>query len=140
VVSDLINFIALFTGVFYGVFILYMVGFYLPQIQSTNHDIISKKTILLLLPFPVVQGVPLLAAAMASIFADDVNGGRDESASTKALVSASSSIINILSEEKQLKANEWSALGGTAAIDGAAPNVGAATAARSDAFPDAPDA
>jgi hypothetical protein len=81
----------------------------------------------------VVQGVPLLAAAMASIFADDVNGGRDESASTSALVRASSSIIHILSEEK-LKANELNALGATAALGGAAPNVGTAE------FPDAPDA
>ena len=84
-ISWLANFITVFTASFYCCFMAYMVAFYLPQIRSTNHDIISKKSILLLLPFVVINGVPALQEAVANIFNEDETSGaqKDMSPSTQ---------------------------------------------------------
>jgi hypothetical protein len=47
----------------------------LPQIHSTNHDIVSKKSILLLVPFVVIDGVPSLKNAVNDIFSQDETSG-----------------------------------------------------------------
>ena len=72
----------------------YMVAFYLPQIRKTNYDIISKKSILLLLPFSVITGVPSLQKAVTDIFNDDENSGAtaDNSPSTQMASSYISSV------------------------------------------------
>ena len=84
-ITWLAEFITVFTASFYCCFMAYMVAFYLPQIRSTNHDIISKKSILLLLPFVVINGVPALQEAVTSIFSEDETSGaqKDMSPSTQ---------------------------------------------------------
>ena len=74
-ISWLAGFITNFTAIFYCLFLLYMVLFYVPQIRATNTDIVSKKSILLLLPFVVINGVPALAQAVQEIFAEDESSG-----------------------------------------------------------------
>jgi hypothetical protein len=74
-ISWLASFITNFTAIFYCLFLLYMVLFYVPQIRATNSDIVSKKSILLLLPFVVINGVPALAKAVQEIFAEDESSG-----------------------------------------------------------------
>ena len=69
-----------------------MIFIYLPQLSHTNHDIVSKKAILLLLPISVVQGVPELRMALQAIFAEEDEGsggsnGREADGATAASLS-----------------------------------------------------
>jgi hypothetical protein len=88
-ISWLANFITVFTASFYCCFLAYMVAFYLPQIRFTNHDIISKKSILLLLPFVVINGVPALHEAVANIFNEDETSGAQKDMAPSAQLASS---------------------------------------------------
>jgi hypothetical protein len=63
--------------------------FYLPQIHHTNHDIVSKKSILLLLPFTVINGVPSLHEAVADIFSQDETSGAQKEMSPSTQLASS---------------------------------------------------
>ena len=75
----LASFITIFTASFYSVFLTYTAFFYVPQIRATNHDIVSKKSILLFIPYAVIQGAPALHKAVNSIFTEDEQNGAENS-------------------------------------------------------------
>jgi hypothetical protein len=75
----LASFITIFTASFYSIFLTYTAFFYVPQIRATNHDIVSKKSILLFIPYAVIQGAPALHKIVNSIFTEDEQNGAENS-------------------------------------------------------------
>lgn len=68
-ITSLLNFITVFTTAFYVSFVLYIVFVFLPQVTATNKDIAFKRSMLLLLPAPVINSS--FSKTLEAIFSED---------------------------------------------------------------------
>ena len=71
VLASCTSFLNIFLGCFVSLLVVYMAAAFMPQVASTNREIMQKRNLLLQLPVEVVHGVPQLKRFVEDILAAD---------------------------------------------------------------------
>lgn len=73
-INSFVLFLSVFTPSYMVSFLLLILFVFMPQIQLTNHDIHTKRTMLLYLPPQIVARIPSIKAMVDEILAVEIAG------------------------------------------------------------------